>query len=62
MRRLRVALFSVGVLAAGALAVVPATSGNADAIDLVKIPGLQRPRVRGPGRRRDRSHQGAKCA
>src|SRR5688572_3177322 len=43
MRRSRVALFSVGVLAAGALAVVPATSGDADVIDLVKVSGLQAP-------------------
>ena len=43
MRRSRVALFSVGVLAAGALAVAPAPSGHADVIDLVKIPGLRAP-------------------
>ena len=43
MRRSRVALFSVGVLAAGALAVAPATSGHADVTDLVKIPGLHAP-------------------
>ena len=43
MRRSRVALFTVGVLAAGAIAVAAAPSGNADAIDLVKIPGLHAP-------------------
>jgi penicillin amidase len=43
MRRSRVALLCLGVLAAGALAVVPATGGNADAIDLVKIPALHAP-------------------
>ncbi|TCN41654.1 penicillin amidase [Kribbella orskensis] len=43
MRRSRVALFSVGVLAAGALAVPQAPSGHADVIDLVKIPGLHAP-------------------
>jgi hypothetical protein len=43
MRRSRVALFSAGVLAAGALAVPQAPSGHADVIDLVKIRGLRAP-------------------
>ncbi len=43
MRRLRVALFSAGVLAAGALVVASAPSGYADATGLVKIPGLHAP-------------------
>ena len=43
MRRSRVALFLVGVLTAGVLGVVSTPSGYADAIDLVKIPGLRAP-------------------
>ncbi len=40
MRRLRVSLFSLGALAAGALTVTQPASGHADFLDLVKIPGL----------------------
>jgi penicillin G amidase len=43
MRRSRVALFSAGVLAAGALAVPQPPSGHADVLDLVRIPGLHAP-------------------
>ena len=43
MRGLRVSLFSLGVLAAGALAVPQAPSSHADVIDLVKTPGLHAP-------------------
>jgi penicillin amidase len=43
MRRLRFPLFSLGALAAGALTVSPPSSGYADSIDLVKVPGLHAP-------------------
>ena len=40
MRRLRVSLISLGVLATGGLVVPQAPSSHADVTDLVKIPGL----------------------
>jgi penicillin amidase len=43
MRRSRVALFSVGVLAAGALVVASAPTGYADVTGLVKVSGLRAP-------------------
>ena len=41
MLRPRIALLSAGVLAAGLLAVIPATAGHADVASRVEIPGLR---------------------